>query len=43
MNEARFWEMVRELMRLDQSQSEALYERMWVLDWELLVSKYYGD
>jgi hypothetical protein len=31
-NELKFWEMVTRLSGLDQSQSEALYERIWVWD-----------
>ena len=33
-NELRFWEMCHRLMYLSQEQSEALFERMWVLDLE---------
>ncbi len=32
LNEKRFWEMVSDLLRLDQGQSEALFEKLLVLD-----------
>ncbi len=34
LNERKFWEMVQDLLKLDQDKSEALFERMWVLDLE---------
>jgi hypothetical protein len=31
-NELKFWQMIQDLLKLSQVQSEALFERMWVLD-----------
>jgi hypothetical protein len=33
-NELKFWQMVQDLLKLSQAQSEALFERVWVLDLE---------
>ncbi len=41
-NEVRFWEMVGDLVRLNQTQSDLLFERMFILDWELQVEKLHG-